>query len=101
MKDLGKKSTILLLIFIFLPFSLASSVLALQAGPQGRNQAGKTPEESEKIVSSPQNIKESTAIYVFIGWLWASIFVLIYLLRQKIKETDRLYSMNFFSPAKK
>lgn len=100
MRDLGKKSPILLLIFIFLSFSLLSSVLAQQPEPQAKSQIRKTTEESEKIVPSPHNIKESMAIYVFIGWLWASIFVLIYLLRQKIKEADRLHRLKFFSPDK-
>jgi hypothetical protein len=57
--------------------------------------------EPEKIVPGPQNIKERTAIYVFIGWMWVSIAVLVYILRLKIKEIDRLYFSRYFSPEKK
>jgi hypothetical protein len=53
--------------------------------------------EEEKLIPSPKNIKEGTAIYVFVGWMWLSIFVLIYILRLKIKEIDRLYKIKFFS----
>jgi hypothetical protein len=53
--------------------------------------------EADKIVAAPQNIKESTAIYVFLGGIWLSVAVLTYLLRLKIKETDRLLAAGYFS----
>ncbi len=53
----------------------------------------------EEIVSGPQNIKERTAVYVFLGWIWLSIVVLVCYLRLKIKEIDRLYDLRFFSAA--
>jgi hypothetical protein len=52
-------------------------------------------------VPAPQNIKESTAIFVFLGGIWLSVAVLTYLLRLKIKETDRLLGMGYFSSDKK
>ncbi len=54
-------------------------------------------EEHEKIIPSPQDIKESTGIFVLIGWIWLVIFILIYILRLKIKEVDRLYQIKYFS----
>jgi hypothetical protein len=54
------------------------------------------PEEAE-IHAGPKDIKEEIGIYVFLGWLWLSIFVMIYLLREKIKETDRLHSFRYFA----
>lgn len=62
--------------------------------------APQTEAEEEKIIPSPKNIREATAIYVFVGWMWLSIFVLIYILRLKIKEVDRLYKIKFFSNKK-
>ncbi len=53
-------------------------------------------EESERIVGSPQNIKEKTGIFVFVGWMWLSVIVLVSFLRLKIKEADRLYRLKFF-----
>jgi quinol-cytochrome oxidoreductase complex cytochrome b subunit len=56
--------------------------------------------QPESVVPSPANIKESTAIYVFVGWMWLAIGVLIYLLRQKIREADRLHFSRYFNPDK-
>jgi succinate dehydrogenase / fumarate reductase iron-sulfur subunit len=58
-------------------------------------------EEKEKIVPSPKDIKESTGIYVFVGWIWLAVFVLVFFLRLKIKEVDRLYRLGYFSGKKK
>lgn len=58
-------------------------------------------EKEEKIIPSPQNIKESTGIYVFVAWMWIAIFVLIYILRLKIREVDRLLKLGFLSAKKK
>jgi len=68
--------------------------------PEKQEAATQTEAEVEKIIPSPKNIKEGTAIYVFAGWMWLSIFVLIYILRLKIKEVDRLYKIKFFSTKK-
>jgi len=57
-------------------------------------------EESERIIDSPQNIKEKIAIFVFVGWMWLSVIVLVSFLRLKIKEADRLYRLKFFSDDK-
>jgi len=53
-------------------------------------------EPPEKIVPAFKNIKEQTAAYVFVGWIWVSIIVLIYILGNKIKELDRLAGAKFF-----
>lgn len=68
---------------------------------QEKSQEPKAEAQPEKIITGPKNIKESTAIYVFLGWLWISIGVLIYILRLKIKEADRLHAIKFFTPDKK
>jgi hypothetical protein len=57
--------------------------------------------EPDKIVGAPQYIKESTGVYVFLGAIWLAIAVLAYLLRLKIKETDRLLEVGYFSSEKK
>lgn len=58
-------------------------------------------EQLKEIPAGPRDIKERTAVLVFLGWLWLSIFVLIYFLRQKIKEVDQLQAMKFFETVKK
>lgn len=58
-------------------------------------------EQEKKIIPSPQNIKEQTGIYVFLAWMWIAIVVLIYILRLKIREVDRLHKLRFLSVKKK
>lgn len=57
-------------------------------------------QEPEKIIGAPQDIKQKTGVWVFFAWMWVSILVLIYFLRLKIKEADRLYRLRFFSAKK-
>jgi len=57
-------------------------------------------EEPEKIISAPHDAKQKTGIWVFVAWMWISVFVLIYFLRLKIKEADRLYRLRFYSAKK-
>ncbi|MGD2294383.1 MAG: hypothetical protein PVF22_00930 [Candidatus Aminicenantes bacterium] len=72
-----------------------------QQEPLGQQpQAEPKVEVTETIVPAPKNIKEKTAIYIFVGWMWLSILVLIFFLRLKIKEVDRLHSLGFFSEDK-
>ena len=80
-------------------FSL--SYVFSQQGVSGKESEVVAAEENhEKIIPGPKDIRERTGIYVFLGWLWLSIFVLIYFLRYKIKEVDRLYQMEFFKGKK-
>jgi hypothetical protein len=59
-----------------------------------------TEETQEEIKPAPKDIKEAIGIYVFLGWIWTSIFVLVFILSQKIKEIDRIYRLKFFSSDK-
>lgn len=59
-----------------------------------------TDETQEEIRPAPKDIKEAVGIYVFLGWIWISIFVLVFILRQKIRETDRIYRLKYFSSDK-
>lgn len=69
---------------------------------EGQTEAGALQEETEpeKIVGAPRDIKEKTAILVFVIWMWVSVLVLVNFLRLKIKEADRLYQLRFFSAKK-
>ena len=88
-------------IFLIVGFFLPVFSLARQEAPPVKTPEMQAPAQSEKSVAAPQNIKEASRIYVFLGWMWVSIVVLIYFLRLKIREADRLYRIKFFSPAKK
>ncbi len=71
-----------------------------QVIPEEESLKSQKEKSQEIIVPSPKNIKEKTAIYVFLGWMWLLILVLIYFLRLKIKEVDRLLLLKFFSNEK-
>lgn len=74
------------------------AVLIREGGSSAEGQSAQRDAVPEKIIAGPQTIKERTAILVFLGWMWVSIGVLIYLLRLKIKEVDRLHRARYFSP---
>lgn len=89
---------VVILLFLFAGLSLAQQVE--QTNP-GQNTQIQQQKDSEKIFASFKNIKEETGTYVFLAWMWLSIAVLIWILRLKIKEAERLYHLKFFSPPKK
>ena len=87
-----KGKIITVLAFLLIVYAVAMSVWSLQTPSQP---------EPDRIVPAPQNIRESTGIYVFLAGIWLSVGVLIYLLRLKIKETDRLLEAGYFSSDKR
>jgi cytochrome b6 len=92
-KPAGRKGkAITLLAFLLIVYAVAMSAWSLQTPSKP---------EADKIVGAPQNIRESTGIFVFLGAIWLSIVVLIYLLSLKIRETDRLLGTGYFSSDKK
>lgn len=96
------KSAALFLTLVFcLAFFFTDLGIGQQDVPEKQSETNLAKEEPEKIIPAPKNIKESTGIYVFVAWIWVAIFVLIYIVRQKIKEVDRLFQIKFFSTKKK
>lgn len=91
---------VLALVFVKAGFCQQAVPEEQQVTQEKKESAPQAEVEEERIIPSPKNIKEGIAIYVFIGWMWLAIFVLIYILSLKIKEVDRLNRLKFF-PAKK
>ncbi len=90
-----------LLAVLFLSFFIPEFNFAQQVRQEEQEEKIQVKDDQEKIIPSPQNIKESTGIYVFVAWMWIAIFVLIYILRLKIREVDRLLKIRFLSAKKK
>jgi hypothetical protein len=90
---------------IFLMGVPAGTAAAAITGPAGfQAQAQDTAEagaEPQTIYGAPKDIKQRIAIFVFLGWMWLSIGVLIYLLRLKIRELDRLDNLKYFTAGRK
>lgn len=100
----GKRSSLFILGFLLLfLFSMAyvPRSHAQQEAIKEKPEETQKNELSEKVVGAPRDIKEQTGILVFVVWMWVSIVVLVYFLRLKIKETDRLYLLRFFPSEKK
>ena len=97
----AKKKCMALFLLIVLLHSFV--LLKIDFAQQAKQEKTETTQEevSEKIIPGPQGIKESTGIYVFITWVWLAILVLVYFLRLKIKEIDRLLEIRFLSEKKK
>jgi hypothetical protein len=95
------------LLFVLQPGSVNASLPEfLSSSPQEETAPVPTPVEGqepelEKSLPGPKDIVERVAIYVFLGWLWLSILVLIYALRLKIRESDRLHDFAYFDTDKK
>ena len=102
-KSVIKKKFLAWLIFFGFFFFLffTQSQFGQEAKPAEQSKTLKPEETPEKITPSPTNIKEAVGIYVFLAWIWLSVIVLIYFLRLKIKEADRLHRMGYFSGEKK
>jgi hypothetical protein len=82
-----------LAVLLLMISALAGGLYAQQpeeAAPQVEDAGG-------EIHPGPKNITEKVEICVFLAWVWGVIFLLIFVLRHKIKEMDRLYEINYFS----
>ena len=52
---------------------------------------------TEAIVPGPKDLRERWAIPVFLVLLWLAIITLLYILRWKIQESDRVYYAKFYA----
>jgi len=90
---------IFLLIFVF-SFGQGEVMVDREAPSFQQSQGDSVADEVETIVPAATDINQATAIYVFLGWIWLSIGILIFFLRLKIKEVDRLHKLGYFSDDK-
>jgi hypothetical protein len=101
MRTLGRRlgAAGLLLAFL-LPLALAARAEApAQAqGAQEKAAPQKPKVRTEELPSVLRNIRERSRIIVFLVWLWISIAALLYVLRLKIREVDRVTALDSFSP---
>jgi len=98
-----KRPSFFLAAFLFLlllSWVGASYCYVQQDVVQAQTSTPQEKEEPEKIVVGPQDAKQKTGILVFVAWMWISVFVIVYFLRLKIKEADRLYRLRFYSAKK-
>jgi hypothetical protein len=99
-----KRIGVSLFAIFMLTFSFSLGQTEVKSGQEApsfqQRQEDRVADEVEVIVPAPSDIKQAVSIYVFLGWIWLSIGILFFLLRQKIKEVDRLHKLGFFSKDK-
>jgi hypothetical protein len=78
----------------------AAPATARQEAKPAAKPAAKKGEEkrTELVVPAYSDIRQRSAVIVFYVWLWFSIAILIYFLRQWIKEADRVYKAKYYEP---
>jgi hypothetical protein len=76
-----------------------AAATAEQAKPAAKPAAKKAEAtRTEPVVPAYSDIRQRSATPVFYVWLWFSIAVLVYFLRQWIKEADRIYMAKYYEP---
>jgi len=60
----------------------------------------KTPAPPETIHPAFADLREKTAVIVFLAWLWIIVGILVWLLRMKIREADRVHALKFYPEPK-
>lgn len=89
----------------FLVLAIGVGVLAV-AGRAGQD-APKAPVEKPAVEAVSQEVhpafltpRDKSGAPVFLGWTWLSIGVLLYFLRLKVREADRVYLTGLYEDTK-
>ena len=64
-----------------------------QDAPQAAVKATVEKAPGQAILAAPRTARERTSVYVLLAWLWLSIAVLLWLLRLRVREADRVFHM--------
>jgi len=70
-----------------------------KTGPQTVSKV-KAPSAPVTIHPAFADLKEKTGVIVFLAWLWLIVGILVWLLRMKIREADRVHALRFYPASK-
>ena len=103
---MSRRMRVIAAVGIFILGSLfASGVLEarLQDTPQPslKPAAATAPGQEPQAPAAPRPARERMSVYVLLAWVWLSIAVLLWLLRLRVREADRVYSMGLDRAAEK
>jgi beta-lactamase regulating signal transducer with metallopeptidase domain len=107
-RNLSAALTLILALAVVLPAILSAQATpqtnevqaATQAAPAKPAAKPKAPAEPVTIYPVYSSLKEKTAVLVFLAWLWVVVGILVWLLRMKIREADRVHGLKFYPAAK-
>ncbi len=95
-----KRFRLFILLLLLTAVFCAGSLFSFQVESENAESGDLAEQTQEKIVPGAKNIKESAGIYIFLGWMWLSILVLVYFFKLKVKEVDRLHHLKYYSSKK-
>ncbi len=75
-----------------------SQTAAPQPAPEKAKAETQAEAKPETIHPAPMDIKEKTGVYVFLAWMWLTIGSLIFVFALKIREADRVFSLQYYQP---
>lgn len=82
---------------------LAMCALVLSSAGLFSQEPAKPPAEKPAVEAAkgethppPLRPKDQNRVYVFLAWTWLTIGVLLYILRLKVREADRVYRIGLF-----
>jgi hypothetical protein len=82
---------------------LAAGVLEARVQEATQTSVKPTPAAApgQETSAAPRPVKERMAVYVLLAWVWFSIAVLLWLLRMRVREADRVHRMGLSRAAGK
>ena len=94
------RARMLLILFILPVFCcMLLAAPAVQETPVAEKTQEIQSQGDPQAAPGPKTQQERIGLYVFLGWVWLTIIVLIYFLRLKIIESDRLYGLDYYRDA--
>ena len=93
---MNRRARVVAAVGIFLLGSfVASGILEarVQEAPQTSLKPAAAAAPGQETPAAPRPARERMAVYVLLAWVWLSIAVLLWLLRLRVREADRVYLM--------
>jgi len=90
-KPASRKGKILTAVaWLIIVYALAMSAWSL-AGPKPAAEAA-----THELAAGPRSAGERTGISIFLAWTWTTIVFLVFVLRAKVREVDKLNAIGYF-----
>jgi len=97
MSLLIRRSIPLIIVLIMILAPILASGISKQEAQKPAPQTSSEKDKPAELKAGPKNIKEKTAVFVFLAWTWLLVGMLVYFIRLKIKEADRVHEIRFYS----
>jgi hypothetical protein len=91
----GRLRTVAAVGIFLLGSFVASGILEarVQETPQASLKPAAATTPGQEAPAAPRPARERMAVYVLLAWVWLSIAVLLWLLRLRVREADRIFRM--------